>query len=122
MNLPMYIKRAKMATIIVTAISGGVSMAGANRHDDINDFEQRIREYLRQGKEKLIYDLVGTREAIKLIACEKTKEFVKTMDKGLDRSEREFLSDLIVSSMYQSFCYGYGIGKIEGRTNNKIFL
>ena len=93
-----------------------------SRNDNIYDFETMIREYLKQGKEKLIHDLVGTREAIKLIAGEKTREFIKTMDKGLDKDERDFLSDLIIASMYQSFCYGYGIGKIEGRTNNKIFL
>jgi hypothetical protein len=87
-----------------------------------NEFETTIRKYLKQGREKLIHDLAGTREAIKMVAGEKTREFMKTMDKGLDRDEREFLRGLIVSSMYQSFCYGYGIGKIEGKTNNKIFL
>lgn len=97
-------------------------MAGLNRNEGINDFEKTIREYLRQGRQKLINELVGTREAIKLIANEKTREFIKTMDKGLDKEERDFLSELIVTSMYQSFCYGYGIGKIEGKTNSKIYL
>jgi hypothetical protein len=44
------------------------------------------------------------------------------MDRGLDKQEREFLSVLIQMSMYQSFCYGYGVGKIEGTTNSKIYL
>jgi len=87
-----------------------------------SNFESTIKEYIKQGKSKLDNDLVGTREAIKLIAKDKTKDFIKTMDKGLDKGEREFLSTLIVSSMYQSFCYGYGIGKIEGKTSDKIFL
>lgn len=86
------------------------------------DFETTIKEYLRQGRKKLETDLAGTREAIKLIAKDKTKDFIITMDMGLDEQEREFLSALIVSSMHQAFCYGYGIGKMEGRTNSKIFL
>lgn len=87
-----------------------------------NDFENTIKEYLKQGREKLINDLDGTREAIRLIAAEKTRDFIRIMDKGLDRTERDFLSSLIVSSMYQSFCYGFGIGKLEGITNKKIYL
>lgn len=86
------------------------------------EFEKTIREYLKEGREKLANDLAGTREAIKLIARDKTKDFLKTMDKGLDKEERDFLSALIVTSMYQSFCYGYGIGKIEGHTKNRIIL
>lgn len=86
------------------------------------DFEKTIREYLRQGREKLDKDLVGTREAIKLIAMDKTRDFMQAMDKGLDQDERDFLSALIVTSMHQSFCYGYGIGKMEGKTNNRIYL
>jgi len=87
-----------------------------------SNFENTIKEYIRQGKFKLENDLAGTQEAIKLIAKDKTKDFIKTMDKGLDKGEREFLSTLIVSSMYQSFCYGYGIGKIEGKTRDKVYL
>lgn len=86
------------------------------------DFEKTIKEYLKQGKDKLNNDLAGTREAIRLIADDKMKDFLKTMDKGLDKDERDYLSMLIVSSMYQSFCYGYGIGKIEGHTKNRILL
>lgn len=93
--------------------------AGYKKRDD---FEKTIREYLRQGREKLDKDLVGTREAIKLIAVDKTRDFMQAMDKGLDQNERDFLSALIVTSMHQSFCYGYGIGKMEGKTNNRIYL
>lgn len=87
-----------------------------------DEFEKTIKEYLKQGREKLEKDLLGTREAIKLIARDKTRDFIKTMDKGLDQHERDFLSLLITMSMYQSFCYGYGIGKIEGKTNNRVYL
>ena len=41
---------------------------------------------------------------------------------GLDEAEREYLRALIVSSMYQSFCYGYGIGKIEGKNENRVVI
>ena len=87
-------------------------------------FEITIKEYLKQGRKKLENDLAGTREAMKIIADEKTKDFIRTMDKGLDKNEREFLSKVIISSMYQAFSYGYGIGKVEvdGKTNKKVFI
>lgn len=85
-------------------------------------FESIIKDYLHQGKEKLENDLVGTKEAIKLIAKDKTKTFMQTMDLGLDEEERNCLHSLIITSMYQSFCYGYGIGKIEGDTKQKVCL
>jgi hypothetical protein len=87
-----------------------------------NNFENTIREYLKQGREKLENDLTGTREAMKIIAGEKTRDFIRTMDKGLDKNERDFLSGVIISSMYQAFSYGYGIGKVEGKTNKKVFI
>lgn len=92
------------------------------RVNNSSEFEETIRTYLNQAREKLVNELIGTREAIRLIAVEKTREFMKTMDNGLNKEEREFLSDLIVCSMYQSFCYGYGIGKMEGITKSKVFL
>jgi len=85
-------------------------------------FESVIKDYLHQGKERLENDLVGTREAIKLIAKDKTKSFMRTMDLGLNEEERNCLHSLIITSMYQSFCYGYGIGKIEGDTKQKVCL
>ena len=86
------------------------------------NFEKMMRVYLRQARVKLDGDLSGTREAIRLIAAEKTKDFVEAMDMGLNREERDFLKMLIVTSMHQSFCYGYGIGKIEGNTKDRIYL
>ena len=88
----------------------------------VNAFEAAMKEYLQQGREKLIKDLTGTREAIKQIANDKTKNFMLVTDKGLNKEERDYLKEIIISSMYQTFCYGYGIGKIEGKTNNRIFL
>ncbi len=86
------------------------------------DFERTIKRYLKQARDKLNGDLAGTREAIKLIAADKARDFVETMDRGLNREEREFLMAIIVASMHQSFCYGYGIGKIEGNTKDRIIL
>ncbi len=86
------------------------------------DFESTIREYLKQGREKLIKDLTGTREAIKIIANDRTRDFMLVTDRGLNKEERDYLVEVIVSSMYQTFCYGYGIGKIEGSTNDKVYL
>jgi hypothetical protein len=86
------------------------------------EFERTIKIYLKQARDKLNGDLAGTREAIRLIADDKAKDFIETMDRGLDKQEREFLKALIITSMHQSFCYGYGIGKIEGNTNSKVCL
>jgi hypothetical protein len=97
-------------------------MVNTRKSDESSSFEKNMREYLKQGRDKLANDLAGTREAIRLIAGDKTREFIKTMDKGLAREERDYLQALIISSMYQSFCYGYGIGKVEGSTSNRIFL
>jgi len=85
-------------------------------------FEKTLKLYLKQARNKLNSDLIGTREAIRLIASDKTKDFIQTMDRGLNREEIEFLKALIISGMHQSFCYGYGIGKIEGNTNEKVCL
>jgi hypothetical protein len=87
-----------------------------------DEFERQMKEYLKQGKEKLEKDLSGTREAIKLIAVDKTRDFVNIVDKGFEKEERDFLVLQIITCMYQSFCYGYGIGKMEGRTSNKVYL
>jgi hypothetical protein len=97
-------------------------MANAKNPQPSQTFETIIKDYLHQGKEKLEKDLAGTREAIKLIARDKTRNFMRTMDMGLNEEERNCLHSLIVTSMYQSFCYGYGIGKIEGDTKQKVCL
>jgi len=34
-------------------------------------------------------------------------------------SGKGYLRELIVSGMYQSFCYGYSIGKIEGKSETE---
>ena len=91
-------------------------------HTECRDFEARIKEHLKLGREKLLKELDGTREAIKIIAWKKTRDFIQTMDKELDKTERKYLADLMVSSMYRSFCYGYGVGKLEGMTNDKSIL
>ena len=87
-----------------------------------SNFESTIKEYLKQARNKLENELGGTREAMMLIAIDKTQDFIKVMDRGLDKEERDYLCALIVASMYQSFCYGYGIGKMEGKNNRKIIL
>jgi hypothetical protein len=87
-----------------------------------SDFERTLRLYLKQARDKLNSDLAGTREAIKLIAADKIRSFIEITDRGLSKEEREFLKSLIISSMRQSFCYGYGIGKFEGNTNERVFL
>ncbi len=87
---------------------------------DKSDFEKMIKTYLRQGKNKLLNEFTGTREAMGNIASDKVKEFIKVMDVGLDEAEREYMRELIVSGMYQSFCYGYSIGKIEAKNENRI--
>lgn len=92
------------------------------KNGSCNNFEETMKNFLKQGRNKLDNDLTGTREAIRLVAADKTRDFIQAMDMGLGKVERDFLSELIVTSMYQSFCYGYGIGKIEGQTNTKIYL
>jgi hypothetical protein len=86
------------------------------------DFEKMLKLYLKQAKNKLDRELTGTREAIRLIAEDRTKNFIETMDRGLSKEEREFFKALIIGCMHQTFCYGYGIGKIEGTTNKVTYL
>ncbi|MCX8131205.1 MAG: hypothetical protein N3I35_14035 [Clostridia bacterium] len=97
-------------------------MANNKKFYQHNDFEKVLKEYLKYGRERLECDLTGTREAIKLIARDKTREFIQTMDRGLNKEERIFLSALFISCMHKSFCYGYGIGRIEGKRCNNIYL
>lgn len=92
-------------------------MAAERKKNNNESFEIMLREFLMRGKEKLESELPGTREAIKIIAAGKTKEFMKIMDKGLDKDERELLNSLIIKGMFQSFCYGYSYGMIESRSN-----
>ncbi|ACL77642.1 hypothetical protein Ccel_3353 [Ruminiclostridium cellulolyticum H10] len=117
-NIIKYYKRAFILGYWVME----AKMADTHNVQPSQTFETIIKEYLHQGKEKLEKDLAGTREAIKLIARDKTRNFMRTMDMGLNEEERDCLHSLIVTSMYQSFCYGYGIGKIEGETKQKVCL
>ncbi|MDD4495292.1 MAG: hypothetical protein PHV32_13300 [Eubacteriales bacterium] len=87
-----------------------------------NGFETVIKEYLAEAKERLLTELEGTRGAIRLVADDKSRDLMRTLDIGFSKEERQFLSDTIVQSMHQSFCYGYGIGKMEGSTNKKVYL
>jgi len=89
---------------------------------DRSDFENRMRKYIKEGRTRLENELHGTREAIKHVAEQKTRKFIEVMDKGLSSEERAFLNSLIVASMSQAFCFGYGIGKIEGITKDKVCL
>ncbi len=88
-------------------------MSNNKNINNYTEFENTVKTYIRQGRTKLQNDLVQTSQAIHSIAQNKTKCFMKNMDKGLDKEEREYLTSLILSSMHQAFCYGYGIGKIE---------
>jgi hypothetical protein len=87
-----------------------------------NEVEKLIRLYIKQGQKKLGTDLAGTKEAVKLIADDNVRDFIVAVDRILENEERDFLKDLIVTCMYKSFCYGYGIGKVEGKTNKRIYL
>jgi hypothetical protein len=87
-----------------------------------NSFESVIKEYLAEARERLLTELEGTRGAIKLVAEDKSRDLMRMLDIGFSKEERQILSDTIVQSMHQSFCYGYGIGKVEGRTNKRVYL
>ncbi len=93
-----------------------------NKKKSEKSFEIIIKEYLEQARHKLMNELEGTRCAIKLLAQDKAQDFMRTTDIGFDKNEIKMLNNMIISSMYQSFCYGYGIGKIEDTTNKKIIL
>jgi len=97
-------------------------MADNYKNDDSNNFEKTMKEYLKQARKRLDNEFAGTREAIKLVATDKMRNFMQTMDKGLSKEERDFLISLITEGMYQSFCYGYGVGKIEGTYRKKVYL
>ncbi len=97
-------------------------MADNYNNIDSSNFEKTMREYLKQARKRLDNEFSGTREAIKLVAADKMRNFMQAMDKGLNKEEREYLSSLIIEGMYQSFCYGYGVGKIEGAYRKKVYL
>lgn len=47
---------------------------------------------------------------------------MRKADVGLDKESMELLVAIIAGSMMQSFSLGYGIGKLEGKTDKQIYL
>lgn len=84
--------------------------------------ENLIKEYLEEARSRLETEFAGTREAIRQISEEKVMEYLVFTDKNLSKDERALLSAVFTFSMYQSFCYGYGIGRVEGSTSKKVYL
>ncbi|MBM7582151.1 hypothetical protein JOD02_001008 [Caldicoprobacter guelmensis] len=84
--------------------------------------DEMLREYTKEGNKKLDKQYSGTRQAILDLAKDKVREFIKTADVGLDKDSREVLVLIIAGSMMQSFSLGYGIGKLEGKTDKQIYL
>lgn len=84
--------------------------------------DKLIKEYLEEARNRLETEFAGTREAIRQISEEKVMEYLVFTDKDLSKDERALLSAVFTFSMYQSFCYGYGIGRVEGSTSKKVYL
>lgn len=87
-----------------------------------SDTEDVIRKYLLEARERLETDFGGSRVAIKEVSEEKIGQFIVYADIALEKKDRELLSALYSSGMYQAFCYGYGIAKAEGYSKRKIVL
>ena len=81
-----------------------------------------VKKFTKEGNMKLDKQYVGTRQAILQISREKMQEYMRIGDIGLGEEERELLVLIIAGSMMQSFCLGYGIGKVEGLTDKSIYL
>ncbi len=84
--------------------------------------DEMLRQYTREGNKKLDKQYSGTRQAIMDLARDKMREFMRTADIGLDKESMELLVLIIAGSMMQSFSLGYGIGKLEGKTDKQIYL
>jgi hypothetical protein len=84
--------------------------------------DELLKVYAREGNVKLVKQYIGTRKAIMDLAVDKVREFIGTADVGLDAESRDLLAIMIARSMVQSFSLGYGIGKIEGKTDKQIYL
>ena len=82
----------------------------------------RIKEYTIEANSKLNDQYTGTKQAIRLIAEEKVREFMVTGDIGLNKEEKELLVAFIAGGMMQSFSLGYGVGKVEGETKKQVYL
>lgn len=85
-------------------------------------FENEMRTHINHAKKRLDNDFLGSREAMFELAEERAKQFQLACDVIFGEEEREILLSLIVGSMFQAFSYGFGIGKVEGETLQKIIL
>ncbi|MBZ4646956.1 MAG: hypothetical protein PWR27_542 [Petroclostridium sp.] len=86
------------------------------------DFQARMKQNISQAKERLDSDFMGSKEAMLSLAVEKVRQFQIASDTVFENEEKEILTLLIVGSMFQAFSYGYGIGKVEGETLQKVIL
>lgn len=85
----------------------------------INQF---LKEFSREGSQKLTNQYTGTRQAMFVIAREKVQEFMRVGDVGLAEEDRELLSSIFAKGMMQGFSLGYGIGKVEAIIEKNIYL
>ena len=85
-------------------------------------FEKQKKTHIYHAKKRLDNDFLGSREAMFELAEEKSKQFQVACDVVFGNEEREILMALIGGSMLQAFSYGYGIGKVEGETLQKVIL
>ena len=85
-------------------------------------FEQKMKENIKQAKKRLDSDFKGSKEAMLLQAMDKVKQFQIACDTILGMEEKEILTFMLLNSMFQTFSYGYGIGRVEGETLEKVVL
>jgi len=88
----------------------------------MTEFEAKMRAHMEHASSRLENDFMGSKQAMILQAMDKVREFQLACDTILEEDAKEFLTLLIIGSMFQSFSYGYGIGKIEGETLKKVML
>jgi len=81
-----------------------------------------MKENIKLAQSRLDSDFTGSKQAMILQALDKVRQFQVVCDTVFEEEEKEYLALLIAGSMFQSFSYGYGIGKIEGETLRKIVL
>ena len=86
------------------------------------EFEKAMKKNITEAKERLESDFLGSREAMLLQAEDRVKQYQVASDTILGNEEKEILTLMLLSSMFQTFSYGYGIGKVEGETLEKIVL
>ncbi len=88
----------------------------------MNKFENRMKFYLNEAQYRLGNDFSASREAMLSIAKDKVKQFQLASDNAMKNEEKEILMLMIVGSMFQAFSYGYGIGKVEEESLQKIVM